>query len=617
MNNKPIKNYKMEHVLLNYDGMINLSNEYAIGYEANIKRSKNKELTLTLAIELLLNIIAVFPSFSSLETFWKVFSIIILLALLIYFIISATKWHDAYNQTKTNPNKNLEELILEKAKENIRYTGIIRIVYTEKEELKYLTGQDYFLPHCNLSPEKPINQQNRNITESLQREFNIKTRDIVKITPVDNIVHYSIKPIHDTIQMNAYVFYDIKIKEEAKERLTEKNQNRKWESISNMRKVPSAISTNKDVIEILEKFPVPNDSFVNMLEDIRIIWNITNACNYNCAICATHDEKRSELTTKDKLTVLNSICTAKHLIKSLDFAGGDPLYTDENIPIIKSAIQQLGSEKVSITTTGEGISKTNEDTFRNIAKHCEITIDASHNNLQQSKEYQSISSFSRDESNYTENNIKQINIIREQAETLTINIPIIDDDLKPKEIEELVKQVSWVKNHTNGLNLNVCIIRLMPVGKVPYITTPEKYKKYNPTWVAQKIKTDIDNLGVECSYHCSLRILPELTEEPTENYCQMLENKIGIDCEGNVFACAWGGYVKINDPPTQNPFYLGNLTKVDLIRILTNKSKTNQGIDIFSEIENKNHRNYCSVVSFYMKKTLFKNNDPLSNNTDE
>ncbi len=52
----------------------------------------------------------------------------------------------------------------------------------------------------------------------------------------------------------------------------------------------------------------------------------------------------------------------------------------------------------------------------------------------------------------------------------------------------------------------------------------------------------------------------------------------GIDCGGNVFACAWGGYV--TDDLSNNPFYLGNIYKDDLKTILNSEKaiKLSNGI---------------------------------------
>lgn len=609
MKQTPLKDYKCDNLLLNFDTIKRLTSEYENWHEPKSIQSKYGELALSTFISWLFNLLAAITAWANLDVVFKTIAVAVLVLLFFYCVYAVFKWVDASQKIKGKPALNLDEMLLNSAKETMRYTGIIRIVYKEKGKLIYLTGSDYFLPHCNLNIKASIAQQDAEIKQCLY-EFDILESEIIRIEPVDNKIHHSIKPIHGTIQMNAFVFYDAYIKIQAKNKLTQFSSKRKWVSIEEMRKSAQAISTNKDVIDLLDSFSVPAESFENLLGNFKIIWNITAKCPYNCAICATHDDNRKELCAADKLKVLNSICTAKDLIESLDFAGGDPLHFDESTNIIQSAIQQLGSDKVAVTTTGKGISDSSEDVFLGVVKHCELTIDAAHANL---SNLTTPSGFiSRHESNYSDDNIEKIHLISQHAQSLTINIPIINDDLSDTEIDTLVKKVLWIRDHTTGLDLDVSLIRLMPVGKMKEIIKKDEYLKYNPIPVAQKIKARFENNSVPCKLHCSLRVLPSMGGNTSHEYCTMLENKLGIDCAGNVFACAWGGYVANDNIPTQNPFYLGNLTKRRLIDIIKGDSRTHAYMRIFTEIENRNLRNYCSVVSYYAKKDMFKNSDPLA-----
>lgn len=609
MENKPLKDYPSEDLLLKYDRVKRLTVEYANWHEPKSIQSKYGELAISTFISWLFNLLATITAWSSLGTIFQGVSVVVLGGLLLYCIYATIKWYDASQKIKDKPALKIDEMLLSSSKEAMRYTGIIRIVYKTKNQIIFLTGSDYFLPHCNLKTDAAINQQDDVIKHSLS-DFDIHENDIVSIQPVDNKMYHSIKPIHGTIQMNAFVFYDVHVKIQIKEKLIQPNTKRRWISIEDMRRNSQAMSTNKDVIELLESFSPPAESFVNLLGDFKIIWNITAKCPYNCAICATHDPNRKELSAADKLKVLNSICTAKDMIQSLDFAGGDPLHFDESTNIIQSAIQQLGSDKVAVTTTGKGISDSSEDVFLGVVKHCELTIDAAHDNLTTAGSIPSL--ISRDESDYSRDNIEKIHLISKHARYLTINIPIINADLSDEEIDTLTQKVLWIRDHTSGLDLDVTLLRLMPVGKMKDSIKKEEYLKYDPVPVALKIKEKLESNNITCKLHCSLRVLPSMNDGNSKNFCTMLENKLGIDCAGNVFACAWGGYVANDNLPTQNPFYLGNLTKKPLISILTGESRTHAYIKIFTEIEKRNLRNYCSVVSYYATRELFKNSDPLA-----
>lgn len=616
MSQLPIKNYKCDELLLKSETVTRIINDYDKWRKPKNIVSKYSELAVSTFVSILFNLLATLTAWSSMQTLWQIVAVCLLAALGAYAVFCVFKWVDAAKEVKGVKARQLDEMLLEGAKENMRHTGIVRIAYKDKDRLIYLTGPDFFLPHGNLRIDNGIDEQEEVIAQCLQ-EFEIREKDIIRVRPVDGKMYHSIKPIRGTVQMNAYVFYDVFIKEQEKARITQQNHKRKWVSIEEMRKNPKAVLTNKDVIDLLDSFTPPDECFENLLGNYKIIWNITSKCPYNCAICATHDEGRQELDANGKLKVLNSICSAKHKIQSVDFAGGDPLYFGESATIIQSAIEQLGGDKVSITTTGEGILASATDDFLGVVKHCELTVDASHANLSDALtgEGNAESFLSRQENAYSNNNIDNIHLISEHAEYLTINIPIINDDLDDTEIANLLQKILWIKDHAVSVTLDVSLLRLMPVGKMKEALKKDQYLKYNPISVIQKIRTKMEENAIPCKLHCSLRVLPNLDKTMPQEHCSMLENKLGIDCAGNVFACAWGGYIPSNDPPTQNPFYLGNLTKVPLIKIINGASRTQPYMSINAEIENRNLRHFCSVVSYYATKELFKNSDPLAQTT--
>lgn len=148
----------------------------------------------------------------------------------------------------------------------------------------------------------------------------------------------------------------------------------------------------------------------------------------------------------------------------------------------------------------------------------------------------------------------------------------------------------------------------MPVGNYATNFKKEDYDRYNPKAVALSIYNCLTAAGVSCRYHCSLRILDGLN--PGNCRCTMLDHKIGIDCAGNVFACAWGGYLsgfKVED----NPFYLGNLLHSNLSEILNNDTNPVRN-RIISQIANNTGMDYCQVVSRFVDKDSVSNNDPLA-----
>lgn len=236
MSAKLLKEYNPNELLLNKDIIKNVMTEYAGWQEPETNRAKYKELTLTLAVDILLNLFALAPSFNIMQNYAKTISIIILAVLCIYTIICATKWVEYYNKVKNRNIPNLEEMMVARAKESMKYTAISRVTYKEKGQMLYLVGNDYFLPHCNMDKNISIDDQEKIVIQSLQKDFNIKESDVIEVIPVDGDVHYSIKPIHGSVKMNAFVFYDVKIKEQAKDRLIQQNNSRRWISIDKMKK---------------------------------------------------------------------------------------------------------------------------------------------------------------------------------------------------------------------------------------------------------------------------------------------------------------------------------------------------------------------------------------------
>lgn len=64
----------------------------------------------------------------------------------------------------------------------------------------------------------------------------------------------------------------------------------------------------------------------------------------------------------------------------------------------------------------------------------------------------------------------------------------------------------------------------------------------------------------------------------------------------------------------KNPFYLGNLLKTDLIKLLDDNkgSKTKAYTQIIKDVHNQVKKDFCSVISVYNSGSLSDNHDPLS-----
>lgn len=582
--------------------------------EKEYENSKN--ILLALMGGLTSCLLALIPSWNNWSMRLKV-TIIIFSAVYFFFLLwFFIKLNHSKKRLNEIPKQDLQECIIDESKKKIRYTALLIICYQKAKtgEVKFMTEkQGNYLIHCDMDSYKEIDEQRENIINYLATTYSIMKNQIEDVLPLSREPFFSIKPIHGETTQNGFVFFQIKLKKKAKQNLTS-HRDVAWKSIQEMEGMPELMGRNQDIVMALNENKTRIvDSFEDLYGPIHVIWNITKKCPYNCAFCATNDVSRKELCTEEKLKVFNHIFSIKEKISTLDFAGGDPMYDSGIRTVIIQAINSLGEDHVSVTTTGKGIqamANASEDEISKLLKRCEITIDASHENLTQTFK---TSVFSRNSPEYCNHNYELIQRTSGSLQNLVINIPLLDDDLNDNEIENLISKLLKLKRTYSEMQLEAQIIRLMPVGAFNNSDIyRKKYEKYRPIYVAKKIKTRIEEIGISCRYHCSLRVLPELGA--CDQRCNMLDKKIGIDCSGNVFACTWGAYLQLPvDDITENPFYLGNLVSSSLKSILESQgNKTKAHNRISREIANGTHKPYCETVSWFFKNVSDENNDPLS-----
>lgn len=323
---------------------------------------------------------------------------------------------------------------------------------------------------------------------------------------------------------------------------------------------------------------------------IKVIWNITNKCGYNCEICATNSN-RNELNFDEKDKVLSSILSVgTQGIRELDFAGGDPLFVADATQIVYKAIKILGKEKISVTTTGKGIDMAikMEENLSQLLYNCEVTIDC--------LDY--LSNYLRNDISYMTTNLAAIKRVDKKIANLTINVPILDPEMDNRSIQKLVDEIAKI----DVANIYVNLLRVMNVGRMNSqpcycFRSPEHFVK---TFIKYAENTPIKNVYI----HCALR------GKISGSQCNMLNDKIGIDCSGNVFACAWGGYIRGYDKDNicANPFYIGNLLENSLLGILTDKRATQ-----LRQLIRENPSTHCRVYSFENNSpfSIFRDSDPL------
>lgn len=353
----------------------------------------------------------------------------------------------------------------------------------------------------------------------------------------------------------------------------------RWKTMSSLLSDPKSIGYNLDVLTQINNYLAKDmgDTFGKLeeYEPIKIIWNITKYCKYKCDICATYSE-RKELNENEKCkALLNILSIGRDRIRQIDFSGGDPLTRPEDIDIILKAQSVLGKDKVSVTTTGEGIAfaKSNhQECLHDLLSNCEVTVD----------EIEEIPDYIRKEGNYYSKNIVSITQNAQAISHLVINVPILRPEMSEKSIRELVDRIAELK----VANKSCTLIRLMRTGKMANNYPSE----YNPLRFIDTFKKRAGEKQLTVHVQCALRG----AYANDQNSCSMFHKKIGIDCAGNVFACAWGGYV-VEDVES-NPFYLGNVYTKDLNSIL----EADKAIQIKNKV--KKCTRCCRVFNYYEDK---------------
>lgn len=321
---------------------------------------------------------------------------------------------------------------------------------------------------------------------------------------------------------------------------------------------------------------------------LRIIWNLTNQCIYDCPICATNSgkDKVCKIDHEKKKSILLSLSSINGFIEKLDVSGGDPLLDPKDRKLIRLINQSFPYSKVTVTTTSEGLERMSANELVETVRECDITYDIPYSEcIPTCREYA-----------YNLNNIRKLEQLRNSGINIEFNIhiPIHPQTTKEEMIESILEDLYRIQPKS------IKFIRLMPVGRMG----KESIKNYQPEKflsivkeIAKSKKYDFD-----MSLNCSLRVKCGKTK------CNMKREKIGIDCDGNVFTCIWGAYIpNFLNNIKDNPFYLGNLLEETMYEILTSP----KSIKYFKD--KKEPVDYCRVCSYVYNNDMDNPEDGLKN----
>ncbi|MDD4271470.1 MAG: radical SAM/SPASM domain-containing protein [Patescibacteria group bacterium] len=254
-----------------------------------------------------------------------------------------------------------------------------------------------------------------------------------------------------------------------------------------------------------------------------IIWNLTRVCPWNCAFCCVSavyakgkertqiiaEQKKKELSFAQKLGVLKMIA-GKNMI--IDFSGGDPLYSEDDLAIVQKAIEFLPPEKINISMTGCELTQSKIELLKKI-NMVEFTLD----NLPDRENPFRPRGFNRASMKAMRRLVESG--IKVSAVTILYNITITEENLR--------SIYAWLCK--NGIQ-EWDILKYIPVGR------GMDYKKIIPTdeqyLFTMKFLRSL-NGSTHISFQHSLRVIEETSK------CHATINSFGVLPNGEAIACAW------------------------------------------------------------------------------
>lgn len=305
----------------------------------------------------------------------------------------------------------------------------------------------------------------------------------------------------------------------------------------------------------------------NNFNKIRVVWNLTNKCPFNCPMCVASANTRIEKDI-DKNLILQSILSFGKENVNIDFSGGDPLFLDKDIEIVKKASEILGRDNISISSTGLSLSKLSDEELILLSSSYDMTYDFP-------KQY---SEYDIRDKRYNSMNYEQCKRLKKLGLNVDIFIPVrnIDDVY----FEQLAKDICEI-NPTS-----VKLLKCMPLNNHFDISTIDN------SILVNLFKKYLEKFGYKgsVSINCALK-----EDFKYDNGCNMLtEKKVGLDQFGNLYTCIWASDLLIEK--NDNPFYLSNLTECSLLEILSS-------IELKGQLDKINqNRNKCYVLEFYNKQ---------------
>lgn len=505
---------------------------------------------------------------------------ILVLISIVWFIISIKKWVRNHKYSFEDLKK---EIFQSEVRHEHNHVFIIKKNFDNTPKILFLKKNQwgYMLPYKKseklLSPEE-IEAVFANYFPGTKASViileNSALNDVIKKKPEEGYMKFSYIFCHVKIH-SSFVSFEQLIRTSAS--LKEYS----FMSLGELKDDLLTMKSNSDIVNHLteENLFESKESFTSQPEialpkGLKVIWNITDQCSFDCAFCATkrNTAKSAELSFENRINVAEQLRKIEGI--KIDFAGGDPLYDSAAKYAIKHISSYMIKEDITITSTGIGLSFTEDEILQVLPKKYDISYD-----------YPSTWESEHRSKEYNEKNFDQIKRIKNCGFFINILSTLSNYNIDKNIIKAMISELKSIDPN------QITLLRLMPVGKQEYQNYPNS-DSYDPSEAIRMFK---DGFGEKVKLHCAFRAyLPGNSNEDFK--CTLLQKKIGIDNIGNVYACAWAGYLRI--PDKNNPFFLGNILEGGIEKIFKSK-----GYDkLYSEIENSDHK-FCKIFSFLENNT--------------
>jgi len=361
---------------------------------------------------------------------------------------------------------------------------------------------------------------------------------------------------------------------------------------------------------------------------VDIIWNITLVCPWDCNVCcvdAVHVARKNgrihlrseslhkaetipfvqnlgsvfdqaiafrqkqglELSFEDKLRVLDNL---DGYFPKIDFSGGDPLASQENLEVMQIASNRFGRQQITLTATGAGLTRCSPAEIAPLIGELNFTYDSV-----------TLEGNENRPTGYATGNLRKATQFAKAGVKTRGECPLTIENIDASTLTQL-----YLNLHESGID-KLLIMRLFPVGRgsfrVEYIPSIAQYRRAINTLREMEHRYGTPKVKLQCA----LKMLDN--QRPDENPCDLMRESLGLTANGTLLTSPWAANYVGN--PLDDAWVLGNLAQNPLAELLTTRKAKE-----YEKRLDDNH-GHCKIFAFLHSKRVrsldrvFDLSDPL------